>query len=401
MRYEHVLPNAAASPFTLNLSDAKGATLLEHTEGRYAMLTPEQYRGSKKPAAAPSIRENETAAAAKGRQDELEQHWSIAWTAYTTGLGRFPSSIPLLKEAGLLALALNRFEDAAHLLQPVYAVAATDEVAYSLGTALAMLRRDAEARETLALINPSTSFGAPAALQLTFLAARKGDYSGALAALRPLLSAPHGGPVRSGALEIALLRRSGRKEDALRQLSLWQEVDPADTMLRFEKTLGGAEDAELWHHLAADTERVLTLVDEYFHLGMYDGGSRPVRAFLSAAASGASGTGRCSAPQSPLMAYYRAYCREQLHQPPRTIWLLPRAPQPPTRSRTGRARFPVLQYALKSNPSDANAHFLLGRLFLHRLQVDEAVAEWQKVRSIDSEAPRLGQRTTESYDRLE
>jgi tetratricopeptide (TPR) repeat protein len=388
VRYEHVLPNAAASPFTLNLSDAKGATLLEHTEGRYAMLTPEQYRRSKQPAAAPSIRETETAAAAKGRQDELEQHWSIAWTAYTTGLGRFPSSIPLLKEAGLLALALNRFEDAAHLLQPVYAIAATDEVAYSLGTALAMLRRDAEAREILAHINPSTSFGRPAALQLVFLAALKNDSSGALTALKPLLPT-RGGPVRPGALEVALLRRSGRKEDASRQLSLWQGLDPADTMLRFEKTLAGAEDAELWTHLAADTERVLTLVDEYFHLGMYAEALGLLEHSYPLLPPEQVEPGAVPPSQSPLMAYYRAYCREQLHQPAAddlasaarasTAYTFPYRP----------SSLPVLQYALKANPSDANAHFLLGRLLMHGLQVDEAVAEWQKVRSIAPKLPGL------------
>ena len=312
--YEHVLSDPGTSPYTFRLNDAQGATLLEHTEGRYATLAPENYRRQKKPVAPAGGRETDVTQVLKGKKDELEQHWSIAWTAYTAGLKRFPSSIPLLKETGVLAFALNRFQEAAGLLRPVYAIAGTDDVAYSLGTALAMLRRDADARGILSRINPAGPFGAASSLQLTFLAAHGNDYTGALTALKPLLSA-RGGPVRPGALEVALLRRSGRKQDALRQLSLWRGLDPADMMLRFESTLLGTEDAELWNHLSGDTERVLTLVDEYFHLAMYDDALRLLEHHYPLPPPDQVEPGAVPPAQGPLIAYYRAYCREQLHQP--------------------------------------------------------------------------------------
>ena len=269
-RYEHVLQDPAGPPYTIQLLDAQGGILLEHTEGRYAALAP-QFLKRTNAVAAPAGAKPETEAAlvAKARSDEMKERWALAWSACTAGLRKFPSSIPLLKEAGILAVALHRYQDAVGLLSPVRAVAATDEVSYTYGVAMAMLRRDGEAREVLSQISPSAPFGAPAAVQLAFVAARAGDDAKALAALQPLLSAP-AGPARTGAIEVALLRRSGRKEEALRQLAIWQNQDAADSMLRFEKTLLGSDDADLWKHLAADSERVLALVDEYFNMGMYE-----------------------------------------------------------------------------------------------------------------------------------
>ena len=58
-RYEHVLQDPGPSPYTFRLSDAQGATLLEHTEGRYAILTPENYQRTKEPPAAASAGESE------------------------------------------------------------------------------------------------------------------------------------------------------------------------------------------------------------------------------------------------------------------------------------------------------------------------------------------------------
>ena len=109
-------------------------------------------------------------------------------------------------------------------------------------------------------------FGTPPLSNLLFLAALSGDYTGALTALKPLLSV-RAGPVRPGALEVALSPQRPQRS-ALRH-SPSGRVYPADTMLRFETCCRG-RGCRIRNHLAADTERVLTLVDGYFHLAMYE-----------------------------------------------------------------------------------------------------------------------------------
>jgi tetratricopeptide (TPR) repeat protein len=386
-RYEHVLQDPGQGPYTVQLADAKGSILLEHTEGRYATLAPEE----RQPGAAPSAGNQETEAkfVADAKYEELTEQWGKAWAHYGAGLKKFPSSIPLLKEAGILAVALHRFQDAVRLLEPVHAVDGSDEVSYAYGVALAMHERDAEARSVLSQISPSGRFGAAAALQLALLAARGKDDTAALNALQPLLSV-FGGPLRAGGIEVALLRRSGRKEDASRHLSLWLRQDPADSMLRFEKTLlSKDDDAALWNHLAADAERVIALSDEYISLGMYEDALQLLANAYQPLPAEQLEPGAVPPSQSPLVAYYRAYCREQLHQPAAedlavaarasTTYAFPYLP----------SALAVLQYAIKSNPSDAKAHFLLGLFLMQGLQVDEAVAEFSKAVAIDRKQPGL------------
>jgi len=110
----------------------------------------------------------------------MKEHWAAAWSGYAAGLAKFPSSLALRERAGILALGLHRFQDAAGLLAPVFAVAGSYEVKYSYGAALAMLGRDQEAREVLARISPAATFAVPAAMQLTLLAARAKNDNAAL-----------------------------------------------------------------------------------------------------------------------------------------------------------------------------------------------------------------------------
>jgi tetratricopeptide (TPR) repeat protein len=85
---------------------------------------------------------------------------------------------------------------------------------------------------------------------------------------------------------------------------------------------------------------------------------------------------------SPLVAYYRGYCRQLLGQNPasdyRDAAMLPTRYIFPFRP----SSFQVLNAALQANASDATAHLLLGRLLLNRLLTDEAIAEWQKARAL-------------------
>ena len=77
------------------------------------------------------------------------------------------------------------------------------------------------------------------------------------------------GGLRAGGIEVALLRRNGRTQEAKARLRHWLSEDPADSLLRHEGVLLGAADPSLWPHLASDPERVLALAADYMALGLW------------------------------------------------------------------------------------------------------------------------------------
>ncbi len=91
----------------------------------------------------------------------------------------------------------------------------------------------------------------------------------------------------------------------------------------------------------------------------------------------------------PIVAYYRAYCRERLGKPDKsdyaavsklsTQYVFPWSPQTLT----------VLRTAVEANPDDATAHFLLGSFYLSRGDAKQAVAEWQTARRLNPKIPVL------------
>jgi tetratricopeptide (TPR) repeat protein len=91
----------------------------------------------------------------------------------------------------------------------------------------------------------------------------------------------------------------------------------------------------------------------------------------------------------PLIAYYRGYCREMLHQD--AVSDFHAASQMPTRY-----VFPnrpesldVLKRAIFANSKDANAHALLGSLYMSGGMQEAAMAEWNAARPLNPAIPAL------------
>jgi hypothetical protein len=112
-------------------------------------------------------------------------------------------------------------------------------------------------------------------------------------------------------MEVALLRRVGRDEEASTRLARWRAADPPSSFLRHEAVLLGASDPSLWTHLAADPERVLELAVDYMAIGLWD----DAHALLARRYPGAgvvAEPGMVLPQDYPLVAYYRGYCAEKM-----------------------------------------------------------------------------------------
>src|SRR6185437_13093254 len=91
----------------------------------------------------------------------------------------------------------------------------------------------------------------------------------------------------------------------------------------------------------------------------------------------------------PMIAYYRAYCEEKLgHSPAADFTAASHLPAPyvfPSRP----LAIDVLTAALRSNPRDASARYLLGTLYFSRELTDSALVEWEQARKLDPKIPVL------------
>ncbi len=154
----------------------------------------------------------------------------------------------------------------------------------------------------------------------------------------------------AGALEVALLRRQGRTDEARERARYWLTIDPTSSLLRYERTLAGDADPDLWLHLGADANRVLDLVDQYLAIGDYEDALGLLDRQYPAVDAPAREVGAVSPQESPLIAYYRAFARAHVGGSTRADYALattlPTAYVFPSR----RSSYAVLAAALEANP---------------------------------------------------
>ncbi len=398
---------AAAGPYTVEIRDATGRLLLAHTENRYDVVPKADVKTGPQPPQVfpPPETRSEGDWLELGRHQELNGKLLEARDAYAAALVAFPRSVALERAEGRLLVGLKRYAEAIEPLSRAVARTSNDaEALYYLGLAQAALSETQKARFAWDQAATLPGWRAASLLQLGRLAAREGSdlesAHGTVARLssrsdpdeglrlirQALAEAPE--MIHAGGMEVALLRRTGRTEEAKARLRHWRSVDPPSSFLRHEAVLLGAADEALWAHLAGDPERVLDLAVDYMALGLWDDASALLaRTYPSAGA--VSEPGAVLPQDYPLVAYYRGYCEEQRGHSggedfarasrQSTLYVFPNRPESAV----------VLRRALASHPGDATAHFLLGSLFLSGGQSDEALAEWEKTRALDPKLPVL------------
>jgi len=387
---------AGLKGWTFELLRADRAAILSHDARGYDALSPKDVAPGPR-RAVPLPAGNDRAEAdylAQGHDEELNGRRLDALVTYQEGLGRFPQGVALNKAAGRLATSLNWAEPGASVpgssdssalatgwLTSAFERDTTDmETRYYLGLAALAQGRDRDALGHFEAAQRFAATAAPARLQLARMASRAGDIDGALRWLRALVDAEPDN-AGAGALEVACLRRAKQPSRARERLAHWRALDPTSLLMRFEAVRLGAVDARLWRDMAADSERVLDLVDQYLALGDLEAALDLLTRAYPAVAAPASEPGAVAPADNPLLAYYRGFVRQKMggsgNDDFRAAARLPLTYVFPSR----RSSYAVLHAALAANPDDGRAMFLLGALHLADGLFDAAIADWSQART--------------------
>ncbi|UWZ83700.1 DUF5107 domain-containing protein [Occallatibacter riparius] len=384
--WSHRIEKAEAQQkYTFELRDSKDALLLQQTEGGYDWTPAEQIRTGPQPSVNMPDREHRTEDdwLQLGNEEELNGELLSALRTYRDALARFPESVQLRKAAGRLCASLLRYEEARTLLQPVAARDTTDaEVSYYLGIAYDGLGQNRKAREAYESAERLPAFRAAAGVRLAELSARDGNLQQAEFYLR---SASRSAPDDPRAAEelSAVLAAEGKTVEAQSLAREWLTRFPQRAFL-LEQI--GKPDLQ---HLGDDAERVLNVASEYMRLGMYSRALDVLSRNYPAAVPDQAEPGVLAPGKHPMVAYFRADCRDKLGRPSSTD--LNAAAQLPTNYVfPSRAEdLEALQTAVRLNSQDATAHYLLGTLYFSRDLTSEALSEWEQARRLNQQIPVL------------
>jgi tetratricopeptide (TPR) repeat protein len=379
---------------TFELTDAAGHTVLRHEENVFDRIPARDVKIGPQADARAARGDDVANAIERGHRDELEGRRLNALTRYRTALAQHPRSLLLLKAAGRLGVALGWQDSGAagtpvEWLEAAHARDTTDaEVEYYLGLALIDAGRVREARRYFESAQRFRATRVPATLQIARLLASEGQTAGALGQVQEALGGSDRVPVL-GAIEVTLLRRLGRKSDARDRAQYWTAIDPTSSMLRYELTLLGQSDPDLWPHLAADANRVLNIADQYLAIGGYVEALELLEHRYPALESPMREPGAVAPNESPLIAYYRAYARTKAGADPAADYTAARGLRTTYVFPNRRSSYAVLQAAVAANPDDATARFLLGSLYLASGRVMPAIDAWETVRAVRPAIPTL------------
>ncbi len=382
----HEFPNAdAQAKYSIAIQNAKGATLLRQTEGKYDWTPESEIHVGPQPAyhiPEPDKRSLDDWIQL-GKENELNGANLAALETYQETLAKFPESFEAGKSAGRLAAGLLRYAEAKKLLEPVHERDTTDtEISYYRGLAYDGLGETDHARASFEQAERLPSFYAASALALGELLGRSGDLNGAERHLAGALSAA---PNDLRTLEewVAVKDSAGESQEAQSMARQGLARFPLSSLLREEV---GQPDLA---HLSNDSDRILNLAAEYMRLGVYQKALKILSRQYPAQPKDQSEPGAIPPQSHPMVAYFRGYCHEQLGQSGfedyraasklSTAYVFPSTAE----------EFAVLRAALQSNPLDSTAHYLLGTFYFSRGLTDPALDEWSQARKIGPVPPVL------------
>jgi predicted Zn-dependent protease len=388
---------AGASPLRIDVTDAHGQPVISHTENHFDRTAAADVKVGPQPAAQLAHGRLEIDdMLERGRIDELEGRRQMAMARYQAAVHSHPDNLALLKAAGRLAVTLGWADsrsaastESVDWLQRANASNTTDfEIQYYLGSALASAGRFGDAERYLESSQRFRATRLAAGVELARVLAREGKTDAALKELQELaLESPRATIPR--ALELSLLRRAGRLDEARERAEKIRAADPTSSFVRYERTRLGTPDPDLWTHLGADANRMLDIVDQYVSIAAWDDAlDLLARRYPDVDPPGRE-PGAVPPGQSPLVAYYRGYVRAQSGTSAASDFEAARSLPTTYVFPSRRSSYVVLNEALKTNPADGTARFLLGSLYLSSGLVQPAIDSWQQVRRLRPATPVL------------
>ena len=383
--WTHQVPNPDAhSKYTLEIKDAKGTTLLRQTEGMYDWAPESEIQVGPQPAyhiPDPDKRSFDDWMQA-GKEDELNGRVLRALDIYKEALRRFPDSFLAQKAAGRLAASLLRFDEAKGYLEACRSRDTSDtEVSYYLGIAYDGLGHNQHAQTAYEQALRLPAFHSAAALRLGELLARSGDLTRAEKYLAEALSLDPDLRVRE---ELVAVKRALGKHDESLAIAKASLADfPLSNFLKEET---GTPDL---NQLSNDANRVLNIASQYVRLGMYQRALDVLSRKYPPAVPDQSEPGSVTPGETPLVVYFRGYCREKLGKSGAEDYRAASALSTAYVFPSTAEELAVLKAALEANPADATAHFLLGNLYFSHAQTDPALGEWAQARKTGTNIPVL------------
>jgi tetratricopeptide (TPR) repeat protein len=370
---------------SFELKNNKGDLLLRQTEDEYDWTPESEVNvGPQVNYAAPEeAHRTEDDWLQLGKTEELDGNNLVAAQIYEKALAKFPGNCELLKAAGRLDVALNRFERAVTLLAAAHERNTTDdEISYYLGIAYEGTERRKEAMDSYQEAIRLPSYRAAAALRLGEQQAREG----ALQLAKDWL----GQSVRSAGDDI----RAAEEFEAVSRALGATDADASakEQLARFPLSDFLREELRMPNlaHLAADPYRVLSVASEYARLGLYRRAVEVLSRDYPTAHADQSEPGTVSPQDHPLVVYFRGYCREKLGERGTddylrasrlsTLYVFPSTVEDQQ----------ALKAAIKANQNDATAHYLLGTFHFSRSMVDPALSEWHQATNLNPKIPSLG-----------
>jgi tetratricopeptide (TPR) repeat protein len=388
--WTHEVPNAdPQSKYTIEVQDAKGATLLRQTEAVYDWTPASEIKVGPQPSYRmpdPDKRSFDDWIQF-GKDEELNGRLLSALDVYKQTLAKFPDSFVAGKAAGRLAAGLLRFEEAKNFLEPLHPRDTTDtEISYYLGIAYDGLGDTNRARTAYEQAERLPSFFPAAALRLGELLARTGDLAGAE---RHLEEAVRVAPSDPRVLEelVAIKTTTGKTGEARSLAQSGLARFPLSYLIQDE--LGKPDLAQL----ANDPNRLLNLAAQYMRLGMYQKALTVLSREYPAPVGDQSEPGSVAPQKHPMIAYFRGYCREKLGQSPEADYSAASKLSIAFVFPNTAEEFAVLRAALQARPSDATAHYLLGTFYFSRGETDPALHEWSEAHKYGPDLPVLSAST--------
>ena len=341
--WSHEVP-APAGKATFELSAGYGRILMSQTEGVYDWSPASDIHVGPQPRDVPGD------ALAAGTDQELNGNLLGACETYARALEGAPSNLMLRLAAGRLAASLLRYDDAMRWLAPIAEhFTAHPDIAYYLGLAYDGLGRERDARKQFEAAYRMPSLRVAATLKLAELSARSGDLLQATAYLREIPGDP-------------------RAAEELKAL------DASDA---------GTPD------ISSDPERLLRAASLQMRLGLWRAALHLLSRDYPGVPPEQKEPGAPLPQNDPIVAYYRAYCREKLGEPASADYEAASKMSTEYVFPNGAQTLAVLESAVRTHSSDATAHYLLGDLRMASGLADQAVAEWQTARRINPSIPVL------------